>query len=403
PLCQYVGKTSVCLVEKGDLVKVGQLIGEAQGDISANIHSSVSGKVVAVERVMVAHGNYVNSVIIDNDFNDTWVELEECKDYSNLSKEEIIEKIKKAGVVGLGGAAFPTHVKLSPEEEIDTLIINAVECEPYISADHRLMLEHPDEIINGISIAKKVLNAKNVIIGIEDNKPDAIALLSDKVKDLEGFSVMSFPVVYPQGGEKQLIYAATKRKVKIGKLPASVGVIVLNVATCFAIYEAVRYGKPVVERIVTIAGNFDKPKNLKVRIGTPVEEIVREAGGLKDSTKMIVMGGPMMGEPIIRKDIPLTKGYSGIIALEEAYSDAEELPCIRCGRCGYNCPMKLSPSEIDRNVRNKKILDNEKYQVMSCIECGVCSWSCPSKRRLTQSCKLSKYYIKQKNSKKMKG
>ncbi len=403
PLCQHIGKESLSLVKKGDLVKVGQLIGEAQGNISANIHSSVSGKVVSVERVMVVRGNYVNSVIIDNDFNNTWVDLEPCEDYSKLSKDELINKIKNAGVVGLGGATFPTHVKLSPKEEIDTLVINAVECEPYLSADHRLMLENSDQIIEGISIAKKIVNAKKVIIGIEANKPDAIALLSDKVKNMDSFSVMSLPVVYPQGGEKQLIYATTRRKVKIGNLPASVGVIVLNVTTCNAIYEAVRYGKPVVERIVTIAGNFDQPKNMLVKIGSPVEDIVNEAGGLRENTKMIIMGGPMMGEPIIRKDIPITKGYSGIVALEEAYSDVEESPCIRCGRCGYNCPMKLSPSEIDRNVRNNKALENEKYQVMSCIECGICSWSCPAKRRLTQSCKLSKYHIRENNAKKSEG
>lgn len=395
PMAQHIGNPSTCLVKKGDEVLKGQLIGEAQGYISANVHASVSGKVLAVDRCLIANGTYATAVIIANDKEHRWVELSPCNDADELDLEEFVARVKNAGIVGLGGAAFPTHVKLSPKEKIDTLVINAAECEPYLSADYRLMLEYADTIIDGILLVKNKLQIERVIIGVEDNKPQAIELFREKLKDYENISVKKLATMYPQGGEKQLIYACTRRKVKFGGLPATIGVLVLNVGTCYAISEAIRTGKPLISRIVTVAGSVNTPKNLDVLIGTSVNDVLEACGGVMDDTEVLISGGPMMGLPLSTDEVPIMKGGSGVVALEFSDNDEEESPCISCGRCNYACPMKLSPSEIDKNVRIDKGEENEHLSVMNCIECGICSWVCPAKRRLTHSCKISKFLVRE--------
>lgn len=395
PMAQHLGTPSTCLVKKGDLVLKGQLIGEAQGYISANVHASVSGKVLAVDRSLIANGTYATAVTIENDKQHTWVPLNPCKDTNGLTVEDFLSRIKDAGIVGLGGAAFPTHVKLSPKEKIDTLVINGAECEPYLSADYRLMIESADTIIDGILLVKNILNIDRVIIGIEDNKPQAIEIFRDKFKNYKNIEVKKLATMYPQGGEKQLIYACTRRKVRFGSLPANIGVLVLNVGTCFSISNAIRTGKPLISRVVTVAGSVNTPKNLDVLIGTSVNDMLEECGGLMQDTEMLISGGPMMGLPLSTDAVPIMKGGSGVVALEYSDNDEEESPCIQCGRCNQACPMLLSPSEIDKNVRINKGEQNELLSVMNCIECGICSWVCPAKRRLTHSCKISKYLVRE--------
>lgn len=395
PMAQHLGTPSTCLVKKGDTVLKGQLIGEAQGYISANVHSSVSGKVLAVDRCLIANGNYATAVTIENDKEHRWVTLNPCEDVENLSLEDFLARIKDAGIVGLGGAAFPTHVKLSPKEKIDILIINAAECEPYLSADYRLMLEEADTIIDGILLVQKKLKIDRVIIGIEDNKPQAIALFREKLKDYPDVSIKVLASVYPQGGEKQMVYACTRRKVKMGGLPTGVGVIVINVGTAYAISDAIRTGRPLINRIVTVAGSVHTPKNLDVLIGASVADVLEECGGLMEDTEMIISGGPMMGLPLSSDEVPIMKGGSGVVALEYSDNDEEESPCIQCGRCNQACPMQLSPSEIDKNFRMNVAEQSESLSVTNCIECGICSWVCPAKRRLTHSCKISKYLVRE--------
>ncbi|MDY5730489.1 MAG: electron transport complex subunit RsxC [Eubacteriales bacterium] len=395
PLTQHLGAPSVCVVKKGDLVLKGQCIGEAQGYVSADVHASVSGKVVSVDKQMLADGTYHICVTIENDKLHNWIETEPCLYPDGLSLEEFLNKIRHAGIVGLGGAAFPTHVKLNPNAKVDTLIINAAECEPYLSTDNRLLLEHLDTVLDGVQMIQKKLNIDNVIIGIEDNKPEAIKALKNKILNIPNFKVKVLNTMYPQGGEKQLIYACTRRKVKMGSLPATVGVLVVNVATCYAISEAIRTGKPLIDRVLTIAGSVNEPKNLQVLNGTLICDILNACGGLTKEAKVVILGGPMMGMALSSTEVPVTKASSGIVALEFNVNEIEETPCIHCGRCNYSCPMQLSPSEIDRNVRINKAKDNEQLSVMNCIECGICSFVCPAKRQLTQSCKVSKHIVRE--------
>lgn len=396
PLQQHIGAPCKCLVEKGEHVDVGQMIGQTQGFVSAAVHASVSGTVVAITPSILANGLEAMSVVIDNDFKDTWAPLTPHAP-DTISAKELSELAREMGLVGLGGATFPTAVKLSvpADKKVDTLILNGVECEPYLSADHRLMLEHADQIVKGASIIQRALAIEQVIIGIENNKPDAIETMRQAISGYQNMRVVGLPVKYPQGGEKQLTYALTKRKVKTGGLPLDVGVIVSNVGTCYALCRAVVEGRPIVDRVVTVGGCVNKPANYLTRIGTPVEWLIDTSEGLLPETKVLIYGGPMMGMAISRQDIPVTKGCSGIVALSKTAGIAEESACIRCGRCYEVCPMRLAPSQIDRYMRKSLFDEAEKAGAMNCLECGACSWACPAKRNLTQSCRTCKKIITQ--------
>lgn len=397
PLQQHIGAPCKCLVQKGDVVKVGQLIGEATGFVSSNVHASVSGTVVSVSNCLIANGQQALSVIIDNDFKDEWVHLTPPPRKDVYPPKELAQIARDAGLVGLGGATFPTGVKLSvpPEKRVDTLVLNGAECEPYLSADHRLMLEQPERIVDGARLIQRSLGIERVLIGIEVNKPDAIETMRKACEGLEGVSVEALPTRYPQGGEKQLVYALTHRVVKVGGLPLDCGVIVVNVGTAHALSRAVAEGRPVVERVVTVGGSVSKPANYLARIGTPVEWLLDTSEGLLPETRMLIYGGPMMGQAISRQDIPVTKGCSGILGLTRVAALREEEPCIHCGRCVAACPVELMPFQIDKYMRKRMFDEAEKIGVMNCMECGACAWSCPAKRNLTQSCRTCKNIVAQ--------
>ncbi|MDO4836848.1 MAG: electron transport complex subunit RsxC [Clostridia bacterium] len=395
PLSQHIGAPAKATVNKGDLVKIGQVIGEAGGFVSAPVHSSVSGKVVAVQNCVLANGSESLAVVIDNDYQDTWVELTPCDHPESLTKEELAKIVRDAGIVGMGGATFPTAVKLSPApgKTIEKLIINGAECEPYLTADHRLMLEKADEIIDGLHLMMLALDVKEAVIGVENNKPDAITALQSAAANVEGITVKALPVRYPQGGEKQLVYAITKRKVPCGGLPLDVGCVVCNVGTVYAIDQAIRKGMPLIRRVTTVGGLVNNPGNFLVRVGTPVEALIEACGGMKANVKQFIYGGPMMGMAICRTDIPVTKGCSGILCLGEEAMEPQESACIRCGRCIQACPMQLTPARMDAAIRNGNYEAAEQYGVMNCIECGACTFVCPAKRSLTQSCRMAKKVI----------
>jgi len=400
-LSQHLGVPAVPMVAKGDKVKVGTLIGEAKGFISANIHSPVSGTVFKIDGVMDATGYRKDSVIINVD-GDEWEDKIERSDELvkeiKLSPEEIIQRMKDSGIVGMGGAAFPAHVKyMFPEgKSADTLVINGVECEPYLTSDHRVMLEKSDEILVGITIMMKAGKVKKALIGIESNKPDAIELLSEKAKDYEGIEVVPLKVQYPQGAEKQLIKALLNREIPSGKLPLDVGCIVNNVGTAFAIYEAVQKNKPLIERVVTLTGKgLKKGGNFKVRIGTPIKNILEKLGEeIPENTGKIISGGPMMGKAVSTIDIPVTKGTSGIVFMAEDESRRDKVQnCIRCSKCVSVCPMGLEPYLLEK-ISEKDMFDEcEKEDAVDCIECGSCSYTCPSSRPLLDHIRYGKQNV----------
>jgi electron transport complex protein RnfC len=389
PLSQHLGAPAQAVVEKGDEVKVGTLIGKSVSFISANIHSPVSGKVKKIDNIIDPSG-YKRPAVVITVSGDEW---EEDIDRSEgliaditVEATAIAEKVFNAGIVGMGGACFPTNVKYMPPKgkEIDSLIINGVECEPYLTADHRLMLEKTDEIIVGVQILKKALNLNTAYIGIEANKPDAIKIMTEKCqgKDIE---IIPLRVQYPQGAEKQLIKAVTGREVPGGgKLPLDVGCIVNNVGTVYAIYEAIQKNKPLVERVVTITGKeLQKPGNYLVRIGTPVEKLIEAAGGLPENTGKIISGGPMMGKAIVSTDVPVAKGSSGIVVMDK--SEASRKPvqnCIRCGKCISVCPMGLEPFLLEKAAEREMFDECEGLSITDCMECGSCSFTCPAGREL---------------------
>ena len=398
PLSQHIGAPAVPCVQKGDTVRVGTKIAEPGGFMSAAIHSSVSGKVAKIDTIVDASGLRKPAIFIDVE-GDDWDPAIDRSDklvlQTTKSREEIIECIKNAGIVGMGGACFPTHVKLCPPKEftIDTLIINAVECEPYLTADHRLMLEHPDEIIIGVKIILKVLGVDRAVIGIEANKPDAIELMKSKISMVSGIEVMPLQMKYPQGGEKQLIEAVTGRQVPPPPaLPASVGCVVQNVGTVFAVYEAVMKNKPLFERIVTVTGKSVKnPCNLKVRMGTPVSQLLEYAGGIPDDTGKLISGGPMMGRPLLDETAPVVKGTSGVLLIpEKDAARREERTCIRCAKCVQACPMGLEPYLLATASEKSDWECAEENWIMSCIECGCCQSTCPSRRPLLDWVRLAK-------------
>ena len=396
-LSQHIGAPAQCIVNKGDKVKVGTLIAKANGFVSANIHSSVSGTISAIQEISDGSGFKKQAVIVDVE-DDIWEEkidrsetlIKECK----LSPEEIITRIGENGIVGMGGATFPTQVKLTPPPGMNPyiLIINAVECEPYLTNDHALMLAKPQEILVGVSILMKAIRVQKAAIGIENNKPDAIKLLSELSKEYPGIEICPLKVRYPQGSEKQLIEAITGKQVASGALPISTGAVVQNVASVFAVYEAVQKNKPLFERIATVTGKSVKtPANISFRIGTPVSKLIDAAGGLPDDSGKIILGGPMMGKAAVSVDIPTTKGTSGILIMPSLESQRQKMsPCIRCGKCVMACPMGLSPYLLMTCSESDLWDKAESEHITDCIECGCCSFSCPSHRPLLDYIRIGK-------------
>ncbi|MDR1757162.1 MAG: electron transport complex subunit RsxC [Culturomica sp.] len=397
PLGQHIGAPATPVVQKGDHVKAGQLIGEAAGFVSAAVHSSVSGTVTAVEERPDA-GGIPRPVVVIKVEGDEWMEginrSERAEHNITASKEEILKAIGAAGIVGMGGAAFPTRVKLSPPpgNTAELLIINGVECEPYLTADHRIMLERAEDIVVGTMILMKALGVKKAVIGIENNKPDAIGKLQGIATKVLGVEICPLKVKYPQGGEKQLIKAVTGKTVPSCGLPIAVGAVVQNVGTALAVYEAVMKRKPLVERIVTVTGtSVKKPGNFLCRIGTPISRLIEAAGGLPADSAKVICGGPMMGRAMANLDAPVTKGTSGILILSEKEALRKpESNCIRCSKCVSVCPMGLEPYLLMDLSRFQLPERLETEKVMDCIECGSCSFTCPSHRPLLDYIRLGK-------------
>ncbi len=401
PLQQHIGAPAVPCVEVGDRVLAGQKIAEAQGFVSANIHSSVSGTVSAIEPRLHPLGTKVLSIVVENDGLD-----ELCRDmkkYSmdNVSPKEIIESIREAGIVGMGGAAFPTHVKLSPpaDKKIDYVIINGAECEPYLTSDHRAMIETPDDIINGLKLTMKVFGLKTGYIAIETNKPDAIKVMKQRAaleKDVE-IKVVEVKTKYPQGSEKHLIKAVTGRSVPSGKLPMDVGAVVNNIDSCAAIARAVLGGLPLTKRILTISGDgIAEPQNLRVPIGTSFEYIAKVCGGFKKPTSKLIMGGPMMGAAMSSLDVPVIKGSSGMLAFsEDMVPDRATQNCLSCGKCVSGCPMNLLPNAIKEAVVMNDTEKLDKLGIMDCIQCGSCSYVCPAEQNPLQYIRTGKMKLRE--------
>ena len=400
PMGQHIGTPAKPIVKKGDKVKVGQMIAEAGGFVSAPIFSSVSGTVQKIDTVIEASG-YAKPAIYITVEGDEWLEsidrtdtLVKMEDL-DLDDKAIIEKIKNAGIVGMGGACFPCHVKLCPPpgSTPECVIINAVECEPYLTADHRLMLEHADEIIVGVGLLMKAAKVSKGYIAIENNKPDAIKLMQEKCQGKEGIEVVPLKVKYPQGGEKQLIDAVINRQVPAPPaLPVSVGAIIQNVGTAFAVYQAVTKNKPLFERIVTVTGkSLKQPSNLLVRMGTPMSQLIDACGGLPEDTGKVIGGGPMMGKALLNTEVPICKGSSGVLIMNKEESKrAEADSCIRCGKCVGACPMGLEPYLLSACSEQQMWDKMEQEDVTSCIECGSCQFTCPSHRPLLDLIRLGK-------------
>lgn len=401
PMGQHIGAPAKPIVQKGDKVKVGQMIAEAGGFVSAPIFSSVSGTVQKIDTIIEASGYKKPAVFITVE-GDEWEEsidrstdLVTLADRPELTSKDIIDKIQKAGIVGMGGACFPCHVKLLPPpgSKPEWVIINAVECEPYLTADHRLMLEHADEIIVGLTLLMKAVDVKKGFIGIENNKPDAIALMQEKAKAYPGIEIVPLKVKYPQGGEKQLIDAVVGRQVPAPPaLPVSVGAIIQNVGTAFAVYEAVMKNKPLFERIVTVTGkSLAHPSNFLTRMGTPMSQLIDACGGLPEDTGKVIGGGPMMGKALLNTDVPICKGSSGVLIMNEKEAKRGEVEnCIRCGKCVGACPMGLEPYLLSQCAEQQMWERLEKEDVVSCIECGSCQFTCPANRPLLDYIRLGK-------------
>jgi len=399
PLSQHLGAPCKIHVTIDQEVKKGEMVGEPGGFVSAPVHASVSGKVIAIGEFPNAMGRFVTSIVIENDKKEMWTALQDTPEYGDLSPDQLKEKIKEAGVVGMGGAAFPSVVKLSPPKEkpIDTVILNGSECEPYLTGDFRLMIERPREIIEGLKILMKILGVQRGFVGIEDNKPDAIKAMGEVVKGEKDIDLHALQTKYPEGAEKMLIQVMTGRKVPPRALPMDVRVVVHNVGTAYAVYEAARYGKPLIERVVTVTGEgIREPKNLKVKVGTLISHLIHDCGGMKQEKVKVISGGPMMGFAIPFLDVPVTKGTSGIVVLteQEIVHTDEFQPCIRCGRCIDACPMGLMPSMLSVYAERGFYEGAKEYNLFDCFECGCCTFVCPSKRPIVQLIRLAKSMVK---------
>lgn len=395
PLQQHIGAPCEPLVEVGDPVKAGQKIGQSESFVSAPVHASISGQVAAIGPYNHPLGRKVAAVTIESDGRDEWDErISPVENPDDLSPDELRKLIREAGIVGMGGATFPAHVKLSPPDGkiIDTVIINGAECEPYLTADHRLMLEEPDKIVFGLEVIMKVLGAGRGIIGIEDNKPDAVRVMKQAAEGRSDISIVPLKTKYPQGAEKMLIQVTTRRRVPSGGLPLDVGVVNHNTGTAVAVADAVQKGKPLIERVVTVTGEgVRRPANLMVRVGTLVSELLDFCGGLKEETRKLVIGGPMMGLAQPTTDLPVIKGTSGIVALTaEDVELYESGSCIRCARCVEVCPVNLVPTFIAQAAEHELFNRAEKLHAADCIECGCCAYVCPARIPLTQWIRIGK-------------
>lgn len=390
PLSQHIGAPASPVVQKGDYVKRGQKIGEAGGFVSAPVHSSVSGTVKGMEMRLGVTGTMANSIIIENDGKYEETEFVPAR-LEELTKEEILKRIQDGGVVGMGGAGFPTHVKLSPKmpEKIEYVLVNGAECEPYLTSNHRKMLDEPEEIIEGLRIMLTLFENAKGYICIEDNKPDCILKMKELVKDIPRMEVKELLTKYPQGGERTLIYATTGREINSSMLPADVGCVVDNVDTVAAIYRAVILGEPVMDKVITVTGDgIRTPKNFRVYTGTDLAEVVEAAGGLKEGVSKVIAGGPMMGFAMYDLHVPCTKTTSACLCLEEdPVSKARQTACINCGRCVSVCPGGVIPARLATFAEHGDMENFQKFDGMECCECGCCSYICPAKRPLTQSIK----------------
>jgi electron transport complex protein RnfC len=398
PMIQHIGAPCTPIVKKGDRVLVGQCIAESEAFVSSPIFSSVSGTVKAIQEMDHPNGFKINAIVIEDDhLYEDHPNINHPHDYEQMTNDEIISVIKGSGIVGLGGATFPTQIKLSPppDKKIDYIIANGAECEPYLTSDHRIMLEETERLVLGLKVILKMFKGAKGIIGIETNKPDAIEKVALAIKDEPNIELVQLKTKYPQGAEKQLIYAATGREVPSGKLPSEVGCIVQNIDTIVAIHRAIFRGRPLMRRIVTIAGGAIKePGNFKVRIGTSYREIIEAAGGFIEEPGKIISGGPMMGIAMFNLDVPVIKGSSSILCFSKKEAAIpEESNCMRCGKCVSACPMGLLPLELNKFAVALAEPEFEKYHGMDCIECGACSYVCPSKRHLLQSLRTTKKNI----------
>ena len=392
PLSQHIGAPSVPCVKKGDTVLAGQKIADAGGFVSVPLHASVSGTVKGIEKRLNATGSMVDCIVIENDQQYQETEFQEAR-LEDLTKEEILNRIKEGGVVGMGGAGFPTHVKLAPKDpsKIEYILVNGAECEPYITSDYRRMIEEPEKVVKGLQVILTLFDSAKGYICIEDNKPDCIAKMKELVKDIDRIEVKEMMTKYPQGGERTLIYAATGREINSSMLPADVGCVVDNVETVISVYKAVILGRPVNSRVVTVTGDgIKEPKNLLVLAGTDMSELVDAAGGLKGKIAKAISGGPMMGFALYDLHVPCTKTTSAFLFLEhDAVSEAQEIQtaCINCGRCVSVCPGHVLPARLAKLAERGDMAGFEALDGMECCECGCCSYICPAKRPLTQNIK----------------
>jgi len=399
PLQQHIGRISEAIVEVGDRVLRGQPLSKPAGPVSVSSHASLSGTVKAIESFPHPLGQVVPAIVIESDgLDEPYIDYACDAKYFSLSPEEMKNRIADAGITGMGGATFPTHVKLMPpaDKPIDTVILNGAECEPYLTSDHRLMLEYPEDIIKGFRVIMKVLGVKKGFVAIENNKPDAIAKMSELLKNDPEILLLALKVKYPQGAEKQLIYAATQRRVPAGKLPMEVGCVVQNVGTAKAIYDAVACHKPLIERVVTVTGAVRNHKNLSVRIGTSVRELIDYCGGFSEDPGKVIMGGPMMGIAQFTLDVPIIKGSSGIVVLSRnEVKENKPQECISCARCVDVCPMNLMPTLIVSYVENGRWDLAKEAGIMNCMECGSCAFVCAAGRNVMHLMRFGKFMVQE--------
>lgn len=392
-MSQHLGAPATPLKKKGDSVRRGELVGEASSFISANVHSPVDGTVSDVRKVRLANGAVADCLVIKVDEKQDDGMFDAVYDYSSLSAEDLLASVKEMGIVGMGGATFPAHVKFSiPKgKKVDALVVNGVECEPYLTSDYRTMLERTDKVLEGIMIISRIVSPEKIMIGVEMNKMDAIRVLEERISALHyPIEVVALKVKYPQGDEKQLLKATIGREVPSGKLPLDIGAVVANISTCYAVYEAIVHHKPLIERVVSVTGeSVNEPKNVIAPIGAKASDLYAFSGGLKDDINKLISGGPMMGFAFAFEDTPITKGTGGLLALPVMITK-DTMPCVSCGKCVEHCPMGLMPNKMFRNIKYGNYQAAMDYGLMDCKECGCCSFSCPSHIPLVQGFKLGK-------------